>query len=72
MPKGFWKHDNKRSVSVIPRDSSPQSLERALRELKRKLKKDDFYKEMRKREYFVSPSELKKLKKRRKKTTFGS
>ena len=71
MPKGFRKNDNKRSVSVIPRDNSPQSLERALRELKRKLKKDDFYKEMRRREYFVSPSELKKLKKRRKKTIDG-
>ena len=71
MPKGFNRSGNKRSVSVIPRDNSPQSLERALRELKRKLKKDDFYKEMRKREYFISPSELKKLKKRRKKTTDG-
>ena len=71
MPKGFRKNDNRRSVSVIPRDNSAQSLERALRELKRKLKKDDFYKEMRRREYFVSPSELKKLKKRRKKTIDG-
>ena len=71
MPKGFRKYDNRRSVSVIPRDNSSQSLERALRELKRKLKKDDFYKEMRRREYFVSPSELKKLKKRRKKTIDG-
>ena len=72
MQKGFWKHDNKRSVSVVPRDNTPQSLERALKELKRKLKKDDFYKEMRKREFFVKPSELKKLKKRRKKTTEGN
>ena len=71
MPKGFRKNDIRRSVSVIPRDNSSQSLERALRELKRKLKKDDFYKEMRRREYFVSPSELKKLKKRRKKTIDG-
>ena len=71
MPKGFRKNDNRRSVSVIPRDNSSQSLERALRELKRKLKKDDFYKEIRRREYFVSPSELKKLKKRRKKTIDG-
>ena len=31
----------------------------------------DFYKELRRREYFVSPSELKKLKKRRKKATDG-
>ena len=71
MPKGYKNSRNKRSVSVIPRDNSSQSLERALRELKRKLKKDDFYKEMRRREYFISPSELKKLKKRRKKTTDG-
>ena len=71
MPIGFSNNNNKRSVSVIPRDNSSQSLERALRELKRKLKKDDFYKEMRRREYFISPSELKKLKKRRKKTTDG-
>ena len=71
MPIGFSNNNNKRSVSVIPRDNSSQSLERALRELKRKLKKDDFYKELRRREYFVSPSELKKLKKRRKKATDG-
>jgi len=71
MPKGYKNSGTKRSVSVIPRDNSSQSLERALRDLKRKLKKDDFYKEMRRREYFISPSELKKLKKRRKKTTDG-
>ena len=71
MPKGYKNSGTKRSVSVIPRDNSSQSLERALRELKRKLKKDDFYKEMRRREYFISPSELKKLKKRRKNTTDG-
>ena len=71
MPKGYKNSGTKRSVSVIPRDNSSQSLERALRELKRKLKKDDFYKEMRRREYFISPSEHKKLKKRRKKTTDG-
>ena len=46
MPKGYKNSGTKRSVSVIPRDNSSQSLERALRELKRKLKKDDFYKEM--------------------------
>ena len=40
MPKGFRKHDNRRSVSVVPRDNTPQSLERALKELKRKLKKE--------------------------------
>jgi ribosomal protein S21 len=42
-----------------------------LRELKRKLKKDGFYKELRRREYFISPSEEKKLKKRRRKSISG-
>ena len=71
MPKGFNNNGNKRSVCVTLRDNSSQGLERALRELKRKLKKDDFYKEIRRREFFVKPSELKRLKKRRKKTTEG-
>ena len=63
---------NGRSVSVSlkdPKDS--EQLERALRDLKRQLKKDNFYKEIRKREFFVSPSEKKKLKKRRKTFTTG-
>ena len=61
-----------RSVSVSlkdPKDS--EQLERALRDLKRQLKKDNFYKEIRKREFYVSPSEKKKLKKRRKTFTTG-
>jgi len=63
---------NKRSVSVVLRDGKDQGcLERALRDLKRKLKKDNYYKEMRKREFFVSPSEEKKLKKRRRKSISG-
>ena len=62
----------KRQVSVVLRDMSDSgSMERALRELKRKLKKDGFYKELRRREYFISPSENKKLKKRRRKTITG-
>ena len=63
---------NGRSVSVslkYPKDS--EQLERALRYLKRQLKKDNFYKEIRKREFYVSPSEKKKLKKRRKTFTTG-
>tara|TARA_R100000808_G_C2151955_1_gene161199 strand:- start:2678 stop:2911 length:234 start_codon:yes stop_codon:yes gene_type:complete len=63
---------NKRKVSVNLRDGNDgASLERALRELKRKLKKDGFYKELRRREYFISPSEEKKLKRRRKKSISG-
>ena len=62
----------KRQVSVVLRDMSDSgSMERDLRELKRKLKKDGFYKELRRREYFISPSENKKLKKRRRKTITG-
>ena len=62
----------KRQVSVVLRDMNDSgSMERALRELKRKLKKDGFYKELRRREYFISPSENKKLKKRRRKTVTG-
>tara|TARA_B100000029_G_C16771386_1_gene665688 strand:+ start:58 stop:285 length:228 start_codon:yes stop_codon:yes gene_type:complete len=64
--------NNKRKVSVSLRDGNDgASLERALRELKRKLKKDGFYKELRRREYFVSPSEERKLKRRRRKSISG-
>ena len=64
--------DNKRKVSVTLRDGKDgASLERALRDLKRKLKKDGFYKELRRREYFISPSEERKLKKRRRKSISG-
>ena len=53
----------KRSVSVVLREpANSEHLERALRDLKRQLKKDNFYKEIRKREYYISPSEKKKLK----------
>jgi ribosomal protein S21 len=63
---------NRRKVSVVLRDGKDAgSLERSLRELKRKLKKDGFYKELRRREYFISPSEEKKLKKRRRKSISG-
>tara|TARA_Y100000782_G_scaffold89577_1_gene97709 strand:- start:196 stop:429 length:234 start_codon:yes stop_codon:yes gene_type:complete len=63
---------NKRSVSVVLREfSNSEHLEKALRDLKKQLKKDNFYKEIRKREYYTSPSEKKKLKKRRKTFTTG-
>ena len=69
MAQGFG---TKRRVSAAVRDGKDgQSLERALIDLKRKLKKDGFYKELRRREYFISPSEEKKLKKRRRKSTSG-
>lgn len=73
MSRGYSSRSgNKRSVSVILKDGKDQScLERALRDLKRKLKKDNYYKEMRKREFFVSPSEERKLKKRRRKSISG-
>tara|TARA_R110000744_G_scaffold240082_2_gene357541 strand:- start:320 stop:538 length:219 start_codon:yes stop_codon:yes gene_type:complete len=65
-------YGTKRAVSAAVRDGKDAgSLERALRDLKRKLKKDGFYKELRRREYFISPSEEKKLKKRRRKSTAG-
>ena len=63
MPKGYKNSGTKRSVSVIPRDNSSQSLERALRELKRKLKKDDFYKEMREESILFPPLNLKNSRK---------
>ena len=43
-----------------------------LRLLKRKLKREGFFVEMRKREFYRKPSELKKLKKRRRKLSDGT
>jgi len=60
---------NKRSVSVEIRNGD---VEGALRLLKRKLKKDNFFRELQNREYYLKPSVIKKLKKRRKKTASGS
>jgi len=40
--------------------------------LKRKLKKDNFFRELQSREFYLKPSVIKKLKKRRKKTASGS
>ena len=59
----------KRCVSVSLRNKD--DLEYALRLLKRKLKRDGFYVEMRKREFYKNPSEIKKSKKRRRKSIDG-
>ena len=61
---------NKRCVSVELRNKD--DLEHALRLLKRKLKREGFFVEMRKREYFRKPSEIKKSKRRRSKTIDGT
>ena len=60
----------KRCVSVELRN--PDDLEHALRSLKRKLKREGFFVEMRKREYFRKPSEIKKAKRRRRKAIDGT
>lgn len=62
------KYDNTRSLSVEVWNGD---IEGAMRRLKRKLKKDNFYVEIKKREYYLKPSEEKKLKKRRKKSASG-
>ena len=59
----------KRCVSVDVK--GPDDLEKAMRLLKRKLKRDGFYVEMRKREFYKKPSEIKKSKKRRRKSIDG-
>jgi ribosomal protein S21 len=59
----------KRCVSVEVK--SPDQLEHALRSLKRKLKKENFYVELRRREFYQKPSEIKRAKKRRRKTIDG-
>ena len=59
----------KRSVSVSLKNKD--DLEYALKLLKRKLKRDGFYVEMRKREFYRKPSEIKKAKKRRRKSIDG-
>ena len=59
----------KRVVSVDVK--SPDQLEHALKSLKRKLKKENFYVELRRREFYQKPSEIKRAKKRRRKTIDG-
>ena len=61
---------SKRCVSVELRNQD--DLEHALRLLKRKLKREGFFLEMRKREYFRKPSEIKKSKRRRRKAIDGT
>lgn len=62
-------YGRKRSIGVRVRNND---IEGALRLLKRKLKKDDFFKEMKAREFYTKPSVLKKLKRRRKKSASGT
>ena len=61
---------HKRCVSVEVR--SPDQLEYALKLLKRKLKKENLYVELRRKEFYQKPSEIKKAKQRRRKTMDGS
>ena len=58
----------KRSVNVEVKNGN---IEGALKEMKKRLKKDDFFLELRCREYYMKPSEIKKMKKRRRKTSDG-
>jgi len=58
----------KRCISVEVRNND---VEQALRVLKRKLKKDNFFRELQNKEYYIKPSVERKLKKRRKKTVAG-
>ena len=58
----------KRSVNVEVRNGN---IEGALREMKKRLKKDDFFIELRRREHYMKPSEVKKMNKRRRKTSDG-
>ena len=60
----------KRCVGVQVK--GPDDLEKALRLLKRKLKREGFFLELRKREYFRKPSEIKKSKIRRRKAIDGT
>ena len=59
----------KRVVSVEVKN--PNQLEYALKILKRKLKKENFYVELRKKEFYQKPSEIKRANKRRRKTSDG-
>ncbi len=63
------KGGNKRSVNVVLYEN--ETLDHALRRLKRKLKMDNMIPILRKNESFISPSEEKRMKKRRKKFSDG-
>jgi|TARA_B100000809_G_scaffold256511_1_gene296574 ribosomal protein S21 len=58
-----------RCVSVEVK--GPEQLEFALKLLKRKLKKENLYVELRRKEFYQKPSEIKKAKQRRRKTSDG-
>ena len=60
----------KRCVGVQVK--GPDDLEKALRLLKRKLKREGFFLELQRREYYQKPSEIKKSKKRRRKAIDGT
>ena len=64
------KRRHKRCVSVEVR--SPDQLEYALKLLKRKLKKENLYVELRRKEFYQKPSEIKRAKQRRRKTMDGT
>ena len=59
----------KRCVSVEVK--SPDQLEYALKLLKRKLKKENFYVKLRSKEFYQKPSEIKRANKRRRNTSDG-
>lgn len=61
---------HKRSITVR-NYGEKDSLDKMLRRLKRKMKYDNVIHELKKREYYMKPSEKRKLKKRRKKTIDG-
>ena len=60
----------KRCVSVEVK--SPDQLEYALKLLKRKLKKENFYVKLRSKEYYQKPSEIKRARKRWRKASDGA
>ena len=64
------KRRHKRCVSVEVK--GPDQLEYALKLLKRKLKKENLYVELRRKEFYQKPSEIKRAKQRRRKTMDGS
>lgn len=57
-------------ISVVPRYLD-EPLEHMLKRLKRKLKHDGRILEMRRKEYFIRPGELRRQKRRRKKFSDG-
>ena len=55
-------HQNRRSMEVIVRNNN---VEKALRILKKKIKKEGLMTELRERQYYVKPSEKRRLAKKR-------